>query len=75
MKGMKGNIVIGLFMTLIVLIVFAGMIGYMNTQITNIIAGGSLNTMDETLLRLIPTAILFTILAGVIGGKMAEGII
>ena len=71
---MKGHIIIGLFMLLIVIVIFSSIIVYLNTEITAIIAGGLLNTMDETLLRLIPTAILLVIFAGIIGGKMADGI-
>lgn len=61
-------------MSLIVILIFSSVVVYMNTAITGIIASGSLNTMDETLLRLLPTAIIFVIFAGIIGGKMAEGL-
>jgi len=73
-ETMKGNLVIGLFMALVVLVILAGLLSAMNTQITNIIATGLLNSFDETLLRLIPTAILITVFVAIFGGKIADGI-
>ncbi len=69
---MKGNIVIGLFMLMIILVVFTALIPTINTEISNALP--YLNTADQTLIQLLPLAILFVILTAVLLNKMSEGI-
>lgn len=73
MKGQQGNIIIGLFMLLVVLLVFGSLIGDINTAITDLIP--SLSTSEATLVQLLPLAVVIVILTAVVGGKMAKGIL
>jgi len=73
MKGQNSNIIVGLFMLLIVLLVFGSLIGDINTAITNLIP--ELDTSTATLIQLLPFTIAIVILTAVIGGKMSKGIL
>lgn len=73
MRGEQGSIIIGLFMLLVVLVVFGALIGDINTAITDLLP--SLTTSEATLIQLLPLAIVIIILTAVVGGKMAKGIL
>lgn len=70
MKGTKGNIVVGMFMLVVVLLIFVGVLPTINDSISNLLP--NLSTLDQTLIVLIPTAIIITILGAVITNRMTE---
>lgn len=57
---MKGSIVIGIFMILVVLVIFSALISEINTQISNALP--YLDTSGQTIIRLLPLALVIVIL-------------
>lgn len=73
MKGEQGSIIVGLFMLLIVLVVYGALISDINTAITTLIP--SLTTTEATLVQLLPLAVIVVIFTAVVSGKMSKGIL
>jgi len=67
---MKGGMVIGLFMLLVVLVVFSALIDEITTQISNALP--FLSTSSQTIIQLIPLAIIIVLLSLVLKGKMDD---
>lgn len=72
MKGISANLIIGLFMLLVVLVVFGALIGDINTAISNLLP--SLNTSEATLVQLFPLVIVIVILAALISGRIGSDV-
>jgi uncharacterized membrane protein YkvI len=70
---MKGaSMIIGLFMTVVVLAIFYALLPTMNTIISALLP--SLSSADQILIQLLTTAIIIVILTATIENKMSEGI-
>ena len=69
-EKMKGNIVIGMFMLVVVLIIFANLLPTINDNISNILP--NLSSFGQTLIVLIPTAIVIVMLTAVIKNRMTD---
>jgi biopolymer transport protein ExbD len=69
---MKGNILIGMFMTLVILVVFAALIPLINSAITTALP--SVDATTAILISLVPLAIAIVILGKILTNGMDAGI-
>ena len=69
---MKGNLIVGMFMTLVILIVFGSLIPLINSAITTALP--EVDATTAVLISLVPLSIAIVILGKVVTNGMSSGI-